>query len=98
MAFFACQRGMLAYQRIPRLSMIEVGPVYVSPARGIMAGSALLIELPAMNILMAIGTLVMFNAGKFYKLKIGSLFRNDRCMAFCAVNLQVSSRERECGF
>jgi hypothetical protein len=66
MAFFAGQRGVSAFQRIPRFSMIEFCPVYIFPARGIMAGSALLIELPAMYILMAIGTLGVFDPGEFY--------------------------------
>jgi hypothetical protein len=66
MAFFAGQRGVSAFQRIPRFSMIEFCPVYIFPARGIMAGSALLIELPAMYILMTIGTLGVFDPGEFY--------------------------------
>jgi hypothetical protein len=46
--------------------MIKFRPVHIFPARSIVAGSTGLVEFSAMNIFMAIGTLIMFDPGEFY--------------------------------
>jgi hypothetical protein len=70
-AFGAVYRPVPSFQRIARLTMIEIFGVHQSPTGTAMAGIAIITQLSPMGIVMAWGTLGIRQSGEFRIIKIG---------------------------